>query len=95
MIEIARLIWDEQNVAHIARHTVTPTEVEEVCAGEVVTVPTYDERLIVIGGTGAGRMLSIILAPKGDDRYYPVTARPASRKERTIYEEYRGGEQAA
>ena len=31
MIRVDRLIWDERNVAHIARHKVMPQEVEEVC----------------------------------------------------------------
>ena len=54
MISIHKLIWDSWNVAHSARHEVTPDEVE----AEV---------------------------------YYPVTARPASIKERRLYKsEYRG-----
>ena len=48
MIVIRRLIWDSWNVAHIARHEVTPDEVEEVCQGEYIVRQTYDERLLLI-----------------------------------------------
>jgi hypothetical protein len=43
MIFIRRLVWDSWNVAHIARHEVTPDEVEEVCHGEHIASQTYDE----------------------------------------------------
>jgi hypothetical protein len=36
MIHIRRLIWDDWNIAHIARHEVSPDEVEEVCDAEHV-----------------------------------------------------------
>jgi hypothetical protein len=32
-MKIHELIWPEDRVAHIARHAVTPEEVEEVCFG--------------------------------------------------------------
>lgn len=32
-VEITELLWDDQNVAHIARHDVTVSEVEEVVFG--------------------------------------------------------------
>jgi uncharacterized DUF497 family protein len=31
-------------------------------------------------------MLAVVLDPQGEGAYYPVTARPASRKERRYYE---------
>jgi uncharacterized DUF497 family protein len=82
---VRRLIRDSWNVAHIARHNVVPREVEEVCHGDHIVRETYAGRLMLIGPTAGGRMLAVVLAPEGDDGYYPVTARPADRKERTIY----------
>ena len=35
MIVIRRLIWDSWNITHIARHDVTPDEVEDVCHGDI------------------------------------------------------------
>jgi hypothetical protein len=52
MLSIRRLIWDPWNVGHIARHRVTPEEVEEVCHGEPVTSQTYKGRIRVVGPTG-------------------------------------------
>ena len=36
-------------------------------------------------------MLSIVLGPEGDDEYYVVTARPASKKERRDYRQTKKG----
>lgn len=83
------MIWDEWNVAHIARHGIAQDEVEEICRSKPLTSATYKGRLRVIGETRMGRMLTAILAPKGKGVYYPVTARPASRKERKIYQEHK------
>lgn len=90
MLYIRRLIWDQWNVAHIARHDVTPGETEEVCQGTYITRQAYKGRVMVIGPTNAGRMLAVILDSEGEEAYYPVTARPASRKERRLYQQRAG-----
>ena len=33
-LTISELLWDDWNEAHIARHHITPEEVEEICFGE-------------------------------------------------------------
>jgi uncharacterized protein len=91
MLFVRRLIWDTWNIAHIARHDVIPDEVEEVCHGQPVTSQTYNGRLRVVGPTRSHRMLTVILAPTDEQGiYYPVTARPADRKERRSYKQQRG-----
>jgi hypothetical protein len=92
MTYVRRLIWDPWNVGHILRHEVSPEEVEEVCHSDHIIRETYKGRLILIGPTVAGRLLAVVLAPEGGGAYYPVTARPASRKERRKYGEEKGGE---
>jgi uncharacterized DUF497 family protein len=88
MLSVRRLIWDAWNVAHIARHDVIPEEVEEVCHDQPVTSETYKGRLRVVGLTQSGRILTVILAPTPEAGvYYPITARPADRKERRNYRE--------
>ena len=88
MLTIRRLIWDAWNIAHIARHRVIPEEVEEVCHGTPITSATYKGRIRVVGPTQARRMLTVILAPMDQPGvYYPITARPADRKERRNYEQ--------
>jgi uncharacterized protein len=89
--DIEHLIWDEWNTAHIARHGIVPNEVEEVCEGRPLLRDSYNERIMVIGPTRSGRMLAIVLHPKGKGLYYPVTARPADRREREDYVEEKGG----
>lgn len=91
MLFIRRLIWDAWNVGHITRHKVSPEEVEDVCHGESVTSQTYKGRLRVVGPTAGGRMLTVILAPLNRGVSYPVTARPASAKERERYNESKRG----
>lgn len=93
MVNVRRLIWNERNIAHIALHDVIPEEVEDVCHGSPSASETYKGRLRIVGPTRAGRMLTVILDPEPEPGvYYPVTARPASRKERRGREERQGGE---
>jgi len=95
MFEIQELLWDEWNIAHIKRHDITQDEVEQACRGEYVYWETHTYRIMVVGETDAGRLIAIVLGDKGEGRYYPITARSASRKERRRYADLRGGEQAA
>lgn len=94
MLYIHQLIWDEWNVAHIARHDVTPDEVEEVCHALPLVEAGHHGRVRLIGETRRGRVLAVILALKSSGVYYPVTARPASRNERQLYATQKGGEAA-
>ena len=75
MISIRRLVWDSWNVAHIARHHVTPGEVEEVCHGKYIARQTYDDCLLLIEPTLSGRILVVVLGPtEKAGVYFPVTA---------------------
>lgn len=87
MLIVRHLVWDSWNIDHIARHEVTPEEVDEACHGDHSIRETYEGRLMIIGPTGSGRLLAIVLAPKEVGVYYPVTAWPASGKLRRIYEQ--------
>lgn len=84
MIKIRKLIWDDWNVEHIKEHKVSVDEVEEVCQKAEKSLKTYQRRLIVLGKTKKKRFLTIVLTPKTKNKYYVVTARDASRKERKI-----------
>jgi uncharacterized DUF497 family protein len=94
MVRVARLRWTPINAAHIARHGVRINEVEEVVAGERIVEPGHSGRSVLIGPTASGRMLAVVLEPEGGGVFFPVTARPASRKERRRFETTRGGEPA-
>ncbi|MBA2278214.1 MAG: BrnT family toxin [Chloroflexia bacterium] len=89
---VARLSWDAWNREHIAKHEVVPEEAEEVVAGTPFFRETYKQRLQLIGPTATGRMLSIVVGadPDQPSEFYVFSARPASRKERGMYERARG-----
>lgn len=97
-ITIIKLIWDEWNVAHIARHHVVPDEVEEVCHGPYLARQTYRKRFLVTGPTQKERILDIVLAPEAEaGTYYVVTALTANHTDQQWYQATltKGGEQAA
>ena len=68
---------DAENVRHIARHDVTPEEVEEVICGEAfelgVQFEDGEERFPWIGETGRGRILFVIYTIR-NGLLRPVTA---------------------
>ena len=93
MIIAQHLVWDKWNVDHIARHGVTPKQVEEVCHGKHVVRETYGGRLMIIGQTEDNKLLAMVLAPKDKGEYYPITAYIASGKLRRIYYQEKGKEE--
>ncbi len=95
MGDVHTLRWNSWNVGHIAKHNVLPEEVEEACLGEHIEREGRNNTILLIGPTQKARMLAIVLVPEGEGTYYAISARPASRKERGIYQQERGGEQAA
>ena len=90
---IKRLIWDEWNIAHIARHAVTPEEVEQVALGDVLVQKGKKGRTALIGPTESGRILRVIIDPDEKGIYYPVTAHTASKKDKELYKQEKEGEQ--
>jgi uncharacterized protein len=93
MIEVKDLIWDDWNIAHIARHDVTKDEVEQACQSDYMVFDGDKGRFLVIGTTETERVLAVVLDPEPEPGiYYPVTARSADRKERRLYKSEKGGE---
>ena len=90
---IREFVWPEDRVEHIARHGVTPEEVEDACFGSSLVLratsrgknPVYQ----VLGQTRAGRYLLSIVIGFPDGRGYPVTARPMTRKEQQRFKRWR------
>jgi uncharacterized DUF497 family protein len=94
---VSEFEWDAENKAHIARHGVTPREVEEVFKRKVVIAadPFPDEqRIDVYGRTATGRYLVVVYTPRGD-RKRCVTAYPMNRTKRNQYAPYLKEESAA
>lgn len=88
-LDIQELVWDQVNELHIwHKHQVSLAEVEEVAFGppaELYVQGTYNSRYFVTGPRADGTLLVLILAPKGQGRYYPVIAYPAANKDRHAY----------
>lgn len=92
MLTISRLLWNPGNVAHIAQHQASIQEVEQVCQAGPLLREGYLGRILAIGQTVAGRVLAIVLEPVDGESFLVITARPADRMERRLYEASRGGE---
>lgn len=84
MVRIRKLIWDNWNIEHIKKHKVSIQEVEETCHSGNKPFKTYKKRLIILGKTREGRLLTVVLAPVENGKYYVVTARDTSKKEREL-----------
>lgn len=93
---IDTLVVDEHRVAHIARHQVTIEEVQQAVSGNYAFIQGHHGRWLVIGRTKQGRFLTVVAGERAAKNTYGlVTARPASRPERSLYRELaleRGGE---
>ncbi len=94
--EIFQFEWDRGNQNKSwSKHSVGPNEIEAVFnlklavpLGRQVAPAVEDERLCLVGPTDSGRMLSVVFTLR-EGRVRPISARPASRKERRLYEEVR------
>jgi len=92
-MKIRELIWPADRVEHIARHGLTPEEVEETCFSPVLVQrgksqganPVY----YVLGQTAAGRYLFCVVIQFPEGKGYPVTARPMTDKEKQRYKQWR------
>jgi uncharacterized DUF497 family protein len=86
-MRIRRLLWPRERIDHIAKHGITPEEVEEVCFGRPLVFrakskgknPVY----YVLGRTHAGRHLFCVVIQFPDGNGFPVTARLMTSKENT------------
>jgi uncharacterized DUF497 family protein len=89
----AEAAGDDHNTAHIARHHVTPAEIEQVVYLDAKILAFEGDsrrpgRLLLLGETREGRRLFVALdSPTGTGDRYVVTARPMTRAEQAIYEE--------
>jgi uncharacterized DUF497 family protein len=86
--------WDEGNARKNERHGVTPAEAEQAFFDRrLLLAPdpahsTAEPRLHALGCTVAGRLLHVTFTLRADGtRIRVISARDASRKERTFYEQ--------
>lgn len=92
-MKVYQLLWPQDRIDHIARHDVTPEEVEDVCFGSALLLRAKSEGANPVyydlGQTEAGRYLFCVVIQFPDGRGYPVTARPMTDKERRRYSQWR------
>ena len=92
-MRIDDFIWPEEQIEHIARHGVTPEEVEEVCFGKSLVRRAKSEGeypvYYVLGQTEAGRYLFCVVIRFPDGNGYPVTAREMTAKEKRRYRKWK------
>lgn len=97
LLETARFEfeWDDGNRTKSAsKHAVTTAEVEEIFSlgqaaplGIQVSPEASEERLGIVGPTSSGRILHVVFTIRGG-KVRPISARPAHKKERELYETY-------
>ena len=87
------LDWDEWNLEHIGKHRVRVEEVEEVTKGNPIFLDSYKDRLLMIGPSASGRMLTVVIGevPEKPNIYYVFSARSCVRKEVRLFDQRRGG----
>ena len=87
--KIECLIIEEDRPFHILKHRVKIEEVSEIISKDYAYIQAKHGRWQLIGKTKKNRFLTIILGKRsGKNTYGMVTARPASRKERSFYKEF-------
>jgi len=92
-LKIHELIWPEDRIDHIAKHNVTPAEVEEVCFSKSLIIHAKSEGknpvYYTLGQTAAGRYLFCVVIQFPDGKGYPVTARPMTPKEKRRFTQWK------
>ena len=83
-MELKELVWDDFNSKHILKHKVSKAEAEQTCNNRKLVLSAKNNRLLLIGKTNKGRILSIVLHKIKPGKYYIVTARDSSSKERKL-----------
>ncbi|HEY1743069.1 MAG TPA: BrnT family toxin [Granulicella sp.] len=80
--------WDEANISHIARHSITPEEAEHVLLNDplelMVQIHGEEERVLQVGVTKALRYLVVVTTWR-EERLRVVTAYEAPRVLRLKY----------
>ncbi len=71
---VGEVLWTEESEAHIARHGVTPTEVEQALYSRPrLSVAGRDDTRLVLGTSDAGKYLFVVVTEAADGRDFVVT----------------------
>lgn len=81
--------WDDENIEHLARHSIAPDEVEELFEGPVLRRrggTDAPDRFRVLGRTATGRFLAVVYQLKAGNVVRAFTGWDMSPAERRYYE---------
>ncbi len=85
-IVVRYLVFDKYNLEHIKKHKVTRDEIEKIGKNFIYHRKTHTGRYLAVGRVNL-RIITIVIKRISIGKYYPVTARDASKKERKdLYE---------
>jgi len=84
-MKINSLYWDDENIEHIAQHSVNPQEVEDVCFGTHIIERGGDQRYILSGQSANGRYLNVVIERVGKGLFRPITAFEMSENHKRRY----------
>lgn len=85
-MEITDFEWDDDNIAHVARHDISPDEVESVAFDDEPWVKRGRKGTrYLLGYTVAGRYLFVVYVLKGKGRARVVTAMDMDDMTRRLY----------
>lgn len=84
-MKIKSLQWDDANIDHIARHKLSPVDIEDVCFGQHIFFKGREKRYILYGKTKGGAMIMVVLERLYDQAFRPITARLMTDKEKHSY----------
>lgn len=82
-IEIGNLIWNESNLEHLKKHSLTKIDVEKSILNVKAHKQGYKGRIILICEY-KNKYISVVIQKKFLGKYYVVTARYSDRKERKL-----------
>lgn len=91
MAWIRGFVWDDENVAHVARHGVSPDEVEEMLVGDPIVLRGAGDRYLAYGRTEHDRWLFAVYVTRPGGRVRVLTARDMTERERRLYRRKRKG----
>jgi uncharacterized protein len=83
---VREIRWTSESEAHIARHGVTPEEVEQAITNKPrYEAPGREDSTLLYSATDEGRLLLVVLAEAVDGRWYVATAREMTDTERRTF----------
>lgn len=77
------IVWNEWNKNHILKHGINKKEVENALKGDIYAKREGEVYLVI--GESFGRVIFIVLAERGENKVYPITARDADEKMKKLY----------